>query len=436
MDENVNTSGNISNIANDLKGRPIPDAPIQAKIPEPIGPGERINTNFHIIDTKRIDVSGAFIIAVDSMGNQVVIQTDEKGKASASVSPGRANITIKAGGYEDFNENSVNLSGNTINTFVLKHDTFSKTSLLYIFALMVPFILLLFATLVKWTNPGDYWWYPCTSVAGWIIAFVILISLAYISDDYNIYFLDPRLKVSLFVPIAAFLGATSHITMSKLNNIRRKLSTEEEWSYVYVGYGRRLLMAPYVAIIALFTIKEVVQVENLWAVLFFAYFVGLYTKSIEGTLYEIGKKFLTEKQKNEANEKDMKARKIVRWLGVSTSIAARFEAAGIKDIEDLVAIQNQDTEIKKIADKAGIDETYFKSLMDKAKDLNKNMEEMKRELGLNHQEITELADKEIYSKADLIKFDKKHPGEIVEKYSIDEEKLKNFINPSDGELQD
>ncbi|VVB92721.1 Carboxypeptidase regulatory-like domain protein [uncultured archaeon] len=459
LDENTDTIGNISIIVNDLKGSPIPDAFIQATDPsgklvfsktdskgtayfenirksnfivkaqgyqdwvarEPIGPGvlmmvlvsEPANTNFHIIDTKRNDVPDAFIIIVDSMGNQVVKQSDAKGKASASVSPGRANITIKAGGYEIFNENSVNMSGNAVNTFVLEPGVNPKTSLLYIFALMVPFILLLIASMLKDTHHNK--WYPFTSVAGWIIAFTILIFLAYYNNDYNIYFLDPMLKVSLFVPIAAFLGATSHITMSKLNNLERKLS-QEEWRIVYVGYGRRLLMAPYIAVIALFTITEVAQVGNPWAVLFFAYFVGLYTKQIEGTLEEIGKKFLTEKQKNEVMEKDMKTLEIIRWLGVSTGIAARLKDAGIKDIDDLVAIKNIEEEMEK----AGIDKDYVIVLKEKAKKLY--------EMGITHQKITILEDEEINSMRDLIQTGEERHSQIAEKYGINKTMLENFIN--------
>ncbi len=412
LDENTDTIGNISIIVNDLKGSPISPSVLMSV-------SESVNTNFHIIDTKRNDVPDAFIIIVDSMGNQVVKLSDAKGKASASVSPGLANITIKAGGYEDFNENSVNLSGNTVNTFFLDPGVNPKTSLLYISALVLPFILLLIVSLFKDTHYNR--WYPRTSIVGWSAAFALMIWQAYSNNDYNIYFLDPRLKVPLFVPIAAFLGATSHITVSKLDNLERKLS-QEEWRIVYVGYGRRLLMAPYIAVIALFTITEVAQVENPWAVLFFAYFVGLYTKQIEGTLKEIGMKFLTEKQKNEVEEKDMKALEIVRWLGVSTGIAARFKAAGIKEIDDLVAIKNTE----KTAEKVEIDEIYLKDLVDKAKKLDKNMEELGEELGVDHQQLTRLADEGIYS-IDELKHSKNRLSEIAEKCCIDKTKLENFI---------
>lgn len=340
---------------------------------EPVSPGMLVltlesmptNANFHILDARSNDIPDAFVIVEDSTGNTVVKISDAKGKASAQASQGRANITIKAEGYREFNDNSAIILENSTYTYVLNSKIDSGVIIWDLFALMIPFLFMLYISLVEWPETPKYdQWYAYMPAIGWVISFALLISGAFAADDYTIYFLDPALKVSLFVPIAAFIGATSHITVSILKNIERA-PLELKWKLIYVAYGRRLFIAPYIAVIAVFTILEVAQLKNPWAVLFFAYFVGLYTKQIEGTLEEIGKKFLTDKQKKELEERDMEALEIVKLFGVSTGVAAKLNVLGMRESNDLIAIP--DDKIKETAEKAGVDEAYLSALKERAK---------------------------------------------------------------------
>lgn len=471
-DENTNASGfNISVVVNDIRGNPINGALIKAisssgssvlkqtdskgradleitknsdlnvtavgyrdwVSKEPISPGilmltlesepEPANTNFHIIDTERNNVPDALIIVEDSVGNQIMKISDAEGKASGQVSLGRANITIKADGYNDLNDNSVIISGNATYTYVLNRSMVWKIAW-DLFVLMLPVLLTIYINLVEWPEKTKYnEWYAYMPTLGWVISFVLLISATLITKDYNIYFLDPMLKVSLFVPIAAFIGATSYITLSVLKNIERN-PPESEWKLIYIAYGRRLFIAPYIAIIAVFTILEVAQLENPWAILFFAYFVGLYTKQIEGTLEEIGKKFLTEKQKIELAERDIKSLEIVRRLGVSTSIATRFDDLGISEISDLIAIP--DAKIKEIADKAGIDETYLTNLRGKAKKQVDDIEAMGKDLGICHDRLSKFVKVGVCSKDELAAIPDAKIKEIADEAGIDETYLANL----------
>lgn len=475
-DENTITGGNLSVIVNDQTGSPISNALVKAEdasgIPVlkltdsngradlviakksnltvqaegylewtsqvPISPGvtvmlalknKQTTANFHIINTDNWDVSGAFIIIEDSTGNQVVKRSDAKGSASAQVSPGRANITVKAEGYNDFKD-AFN-TGNDTYTFVLSGNAGSKKIAWNIIALVAPFILVLFAVLRKWDEAEDNRKYGYAVGIGWVLSFAMLTYLAYISNDYNIYFLDSNLKVSLFVPIAALLGAVSYITVSKLNNLERK-PQQQEWKYIYAAYARRLLMAPYIAIIALFTITQSAKLENPWAILFFAYFVGLYTKQIEGTLEEIGKKFLTEKQKIELIERDLKSSEIVKRLGVSISIAEKLDSACISEVSDLMAIPG--TKIKDIADKALIDDAYLKGLKDKAKKQTESIEKMRKGLDIDHDTLGIFVDAGIYSKEDLAQISGKRQEEIT-KGGISGEKLKSLIDNAKKQIE-
>lgn len=469
--ENPNyISFNISVVVNDISGNPISGAIIKAVDPsgnpvlkqtdsegrvkieiaknsnlnvkaagyrdwisqEPISPGifmltlenEPTNTNFHIIDTKNNDISNAFVIMEDSVGNQIVRISDANGKASAQVSLGRANITIKAEGYKDFNENVI-ISGNVTYVYVLSYSIGSATVAWNLIALILPFLLMLYISLVEWPDKAKFnQWYAYTPAIGWVVSFILLIIAAFVAKDYNFFFLDPMLRVSIFVPIAAFLGATSYITMSILKNIERD-PPELEWKLIYVAYGRRLFIAPYIAVIAVFTILEVAQMKNPWAILFFAYFVGLYTKQIEGTLEEIGKKFLTEKQKIELDERDRKALEIVKRLGVSTGIAAKLDDSGISEISDLISIPA--AEVKKTADKVGIDETYLNNLKEKAKKQVDDIEAMGNDLGIDRVRLNKLVKVGIYSKDELMAIQDSNVKETADTAGVDETYLKGMI---------
>lgn len=77
------------------------------------------NTNFHIKNIKSKIVPKAFVIVEDSAGNTVVKISDAEGRASALVSIGRANITVKAKDYEEFNDNSALIQENATYTYAL-----------------------------------------------------------------------------------------------------------------------------------------------------------------------------------------------------------------------------------------------------------------------------------------------------------------------------
>lgn len=390
------------------------------------------NTNFNIKNTKSEFVRKAFVIVEDSAGNKVVKISDADGKVSAQVSLGRANITVKADGYEEFNDNSAIISRNATYTYVLNPSIGRKTILLNLIALMLPFLLMLYVSLVE-RSEKYYHWYAYSPTIGWVVSFALLIYTAVDAKDYNIYFLDPTLKVSLFVPIAAFLGATSYITVSILNNIKRKPLTSN-WKLIYFAYGRRLLMAPYIAIIALFTITELAQLKNPWAVLFFAYFVGLYTKEIEGTLEEIGRKFLTEKQKILLEESEKKASEIVKRLGVSTGIVVKLGDQGIKNISDLLAITNE--KIKEAAEKAGLEKDYLSGLKEKAKEQDNNIKTMKEKLGLDHDLLSMLVDAGIYSMSELSQIEGNCLSEIAANIGINKDCLGSLVNKAKSAVKE
>ena len=385
------------------------------------------NAIFHVVDQKQNDIPGAFVIIEDSSGNEVVKRTDAKGMAPVLVSPGQANVTIKAEKYKDFNDHELIISENTTYTYCLKNRIWLEIITSDWFLLMLPILLMFVVILI---HRYSWWWVPAF---GWVITLTLFLFYGLFTKSYEVYFFDPDLKVSLFVPIVAFIGAISYVTISIIDNIETKPS-QEDWKRIRCAYGRRLLMAPYIAVIALFTITEAAQIKNIWLILFFAYFVGLYTKAIEGTLKAIGMKFLNEKQRTELSKREMRTSDIVRQLDVSTGIAHKLDALGISKIDDLVAIRGD--RIKDIAEKAEINESYLSSLKNKAEKRIQNIETMEKEVGLGSNLIKKLVDMGIYSKDDLIRVNDKYIKKIAEKAEIDEACLKGLIEKAKKPAQD
>ena len=380
------------------------------------------NAIFHVVDQKRNDIPGAFVIIEDSSGNEVVKRTDAKGMASVQLSPGRANVTIRAEEYSDFNDPKLMISGNTTHTYCLKYLIDSKIIAFELFLLILPILLMLYVIVA---NLSNRWYLPAV---GWIFSFIIFLGIGtFVTKSYEIYFFDPDLRVSIFVPIVAFIGAISYITVGMIDKVKTK-PRKSDWEHIHCAYGRRLLMAPYVAIIALFTIFEPAQMENPWVILFFAYFVGLYTKLIEGTLKEIGMKFLTKKQKIELSKIEMGSSDIVKQLNVSTGIAHNLDALGISKIDDLAAIRPE--RINEIAEQAVIDKEYLTHLMDISKKRIQNIETMEKNLGLGSNLVRILVDRDIYSKENLIRINDKRIKEIAREAGMDEAHIKGLIEKS------
>lgn len=323
------------------------------------------NIDFHIMNLRKKDIPDAFIIINDSAGNEIVKKTDAMGMASARVSTGQANIVIQADKYESLKTN-LNITENANYNFVL-NDTISSgiillNSILIIFPVFVMLLVIRFKKIKRWFLPPF----------SWVISFIIFLIISFYTNTFNIYFLNPELVLPLFVPIVAFIGATSYVTVSYLKKNEEKVATEEDWERIYFSYGRRLFIAPYIAMIALFTITDVIQAKTPWAIVFFAYFVGVYTKAIEGTLKEIGKKFLTKKQNDDIAKREMESSEIVKNLDASTNIAKKLDGVGISEICDLKAVPED--KIKEIAQKIEMDESYLRSLKEEAENLDQGIQ--------------------------------------------------------------
>ncbi|MFA4957334.1 MAG: hypothetical protein WC556_10240 [Candidatus Methanoperedens sp.] len=402
---------------------------------------------FNITNNKTKNVPDAFIIVNDSAGNRIVNITDSNGMASMQVSPGKVNITIKAEGYAEFNMSSANISNNTTYSFYSYVNENKKVWKIFwdLIALIIPAIFTLYISLSNWPDDEtERKWHAYLPFAGWIISFELLIACAYLANDYNIYFLGPMLSVQLLVPITAFIGVVSYITFSIVQNKERDI-TELEWKNRYENYSRRIFIGPYIAIIAVYTLLNTDQQKNLVIVVFFAYFVGFYTKHIEGIFEEFGKKFLTDKLKNELIERDVKSLEIVKKLEVSTTIAGKLDKLGINEIDDIIAVPAD--KMKEIALKVDIGVEYLEGLKEKAK---KHLDDIKARAQKQTEEIETMRtclniDRDTLNKILNVGLNSIHvlspiPADKIKDYAtkagITEENLKDLITKAKKHVDD
>lgn len=381
------------------------------------------NAIFHIINTTSGSVSNAIVIVVDSAGNKAANISNADGKATVHVSQGKANITVNADGYEELISPTM-ISENATITYVLI-SSMDKTKWSWI-AFLIPFwiVLLFYLFLLHKSSKKYHRWIATLPLILWVFSFSLLF---FIKDvNYNVFFLDPKLKVPFFVPIAALLGAASYITVSLLENIDRKPLTSE-WNLIYIAYGRRLLMAPYIAIIALFAIG-VGDINNKGAVLFFAFFVGLYTKNIEGMLKELGMKLLSSTQTTDLNQRDFKALELVKRLGISANVYDKLFKIDIKNISDLVAIKPEKITIE------GLNPEYLTGLRNKAMAQEKGKEELKENLGLDDELIDQLVNAGYYSIKKLSHIHNKCINEIAANIGISKDCFEGIVQNAKYEI--
>lgn len=380
------------------------------------------NAIFHILNTTSGSVSDAIVIVEDSAGNKAANISNSDGITSVHVSQGQANITVNSDGYQELISYEM-ISKNATFTYVLT-SSIDKTKKSWI-AFLSPFILMLLFCLLKLPKGRKYHRsYAIFPLILWGFSFYLLSDITDV--NYNIYFLDPRLKVPFFVPIAAFLGAASYITVSMLANINRKPLTSE-WNLIYLAYGRRLLMAPYIAIIAIFTIG-VGDINNKGAVLFFAFFVGLYTKNIEGMLTEIGMKLLSTTQQTELKERNFEALELVKRLGVSANVYDKLFKIDIKSIRDLVSIKPDKIMIE------GLNSEYLTELQKKAIAQETEINEMKVKLGLDDESIDQLVNAGYYSIKELSQIHSKCINDIAANIGISKDFFEGIVQNARYEI--
>ncbi len=237
------------------------------------------------------------------------------------------------------------------------------------------------------------------SLFSWI---PVIIYLLYKQKDYIV--LSDNLRFPVYIPVAALIGVLSYLLMSIEEIFSQNIHVYKKKSIVY-GYIRRIIIAPYIAILGVYILLDAVKIQNLWFVLFFSFFTGMFTKTIEVWLYKSIQGLLPEELRNEVKERDkynIENSELVVRLGVEEDVANNLYLYNNIDTVEQLAEAGFDT----LKDQNGITENYFKYISEKANEQRAGIKRLKEILSLNPSELKLLTDKaKVYSLKEFANID-------------------------------
>lgn len=140
---------------------------------------------------------------------------------------------------------------------------------------------------------------------------VISILTCYYAAMYKIdtlYLFNDNLAVPIFVPVFAFIGVVAYATYSMKFNFRQFFggnATDEVRQKILMSIAHRILIAPYIAMIAYLVLLK--NIESSRTIAFFSFFTGLYMPVIMETLNQAGLKLLPEKVKQKVTKREAEA---------------------------------------------------------------------------------------------------------------------------------
>ncbi|MDD5473415.1 MAG: hypothetical protein PHU34_04610 [Candidatus Methanoperedens sp.] len=237
------------------------------------------------------------------------------------------------------------------------------------------------------------------SLFSWI---PVIIYLLYKQKDYIV--LSDNLRFPVYIPVAALIGVLSYLLMSIEEIFSQKIHVYKKKSIVY-GYLRRIIIAPYIAILGVYILLDAVKIQNLWFVLFFSFFTGMFTKTIEVWLYKSVQGLLPEELRNEVKERDkynVENSELVVRLSVEEDVANHLYLYNNIDTVEQLAV----ADFHKLKNKEGIIEKYFDNIVKKASIQIAKIDELKEYLNLTSSELNLLTDKaKVYSIKDFANVD-------------------------------
>ncbi|MCZ7398344.1 MAG: hypothetical protein O8C62_01465 [Candidatus Methanoperedens sp.] len=230
---------------------------------------------------------------------------------------------------------------------------------------------------------------------------VILFYLLYEHKE-NIVLSD-NLRFPVYIPAAALIGVLSYLLMSVQEVFTQVIHVYKKKSIVW-GYVRRVLIAPYIAILGVYILLDAVKIQNLWFVLFFSFFTGMFTKTIEEWLYKSIRGLLPEELRNEIKERDkynVENSELVVRLNIEKDVAFNLYYSDIDTVEQLAV-----ADFHKLKNKEDIIEKYFDNIVEKADEQTKEIKRLKEILNLTPSELKLITDKaKVYSIKDFANVD-------------------------------
>lgn len=200
-------------------------------------------------------------------------------------------------------------------------------------------------------------WYAGYSTLLWAVSLAALLWAYFIipQDTLGVVrFFHPRIEISLFVPLFAFIGVLVYATASIREHIEDRPDTPA-YRKPLMAVGQRVLIAPYIAIIADFVLFKPLLAQfqafsegigMLQAEAFLAFFTGLYVKPILGFLNQLGMTLLTAALRRKYEERQEIAPELVTCLQMSDRLARRLNENEVVTVEHLKELSDTDLEEK------------------------------------------------------------------------------------------
>lgn len=218
-------------------------------------------------------------------------------------------------------------------------------------------------------------------------------------------FLPGDTRFSVYIPLFALIGILSYLLISINEIFEQAMPKYKKKSIVWV-YIRRVTIAPYIAILAVFILLNVAQMQNFWFVILFSFFTGMFTKTIEEWLYRSVKKLLPEDLIKEIQEREkykIENLELVVKLNVDKDIAFELYKNNIKTVEQLAYTE---LNVDGLTFKDGITEKYFDMIRKKARNQIAEVNQTKEFLNLTPNEMDLMVNKaKVFSVADFAGMD-------------------------------
>ncbi|MCQ1536673.1 hypothetical protein FTO70_13545 [Methanosarcina sp. KYL-1] len=187
-------------------------------------------------------------------------------------------------------------------------------------------------------------------VRNFIVIFAVLIwpLVLFYLHKHNIesvtFYGIEKLEFPIYIIAASTIGALSYILLSIEETFGQLIPEYKKISIAW-SYVRRILIAPFIALIAVYILPFSTPTEadptNKTFIFAFSFFAGFYTKTIEKWVYLWVQKLLPEHDKEELESRtekyNVEKSEFVKKLGLDEDLAYMLYGAKIRTIEDLAS---------------------------------------------------------------------------------------------------
>lgn len=174
-------------------------------------------------------------------------------------------------------------------------------------------------------------------------------------DNVTINGID-KLKFPIYIITASTIGVLSYLLLSIEETFGHLISEYEKMSIAW-SYVRRILIAPFIALIGIYALpfQKPIGIEptNEIFVFIFSFFAGFFTKPVEEWVYIWVQKILPAYKREEFNARtqyEVKESEFVKKLGLDEDLAYLLYNAKIRTIEELA-----NCNVKELLNKVNLD---------------------------------------------------------------------------------